>query len=70
MDKRGPLTSHQARSRALIGGVLGLALVAIAGTYLLVFDTGTESTIVFGLLLVVGVLFVVTALRYWWRTSR
>ena len=70
MDERGSLAPRQARRRALFGGALGLGLIAIAGAYLLVFDTGTESTILFGLVLIVGVLFVIAALRYLWRLSR
>ena len=49
---------------------MGLGLIAIAGAYLLVFDTGTESTILFGAVLIVGVLLVMAALRYLGRLSR
>ena len=70
MDEQGPRAPRPARRRALLGGALGLVLIAIASAYLLAFDTGTESTILFGVVLIVGVLFVTAALRYLWRLSR
>jgi hypothetical protein len=70
MDERGSGATRLARRRAPLFGALGLVLVAIAVAYLLIFDAGTESTILFGGMLIVGSLITVAAFLYWRRAPR